>query len=198
MHAANSNATCQPALHQIAGVLTIEMRQFTQAVARRLMLEFPVVKRWHETEDICQEAAIRLQNALLATEPKSRRHLENLTALQIRRTLIDMARKYRRTLDQGPLRWTPCHANAEVDGQLEKSASQESDADSLELWTQLHASVDTMPSALKEVFQLVWYVGHSKKEVAEIVGSDIRTVQRRWRAAREYLTDNMNNISMCR
>jgi len=198
MPRSHSDATCQPALLEITGDLTTELQQFSRSVARRLMLDFPVVKRWHETEDICQEAAVRLQKSLLAMEPKSRRHLKNLAALQIRRTLIDMARKFRRTLDQGTLRWTPDGLQDDLHDRLEDRTAPEPDTDSLEQWTQLHSSVDTMPADMKEVFQLIWYLGHSKREVAEIIGTDLRTIQRRWRAAREYLTDRVDHVALLR
>lgn len=51
-----------------------------------------------------------------------------------------------------------------------------------------------MPTEVKDVFPWIWYVGHTDQAVAEIVGSDIRSIQHRWRAARKYLTDNVDEF----
>ncbi|MDB5351628.1 MAG: polymerase subunit sigma-70 [Planctomycetota bacterium] len=45
--------------------------------------------RWEQTDDICQNASMRLWNALKAARPATPAEFHRLAALQIRRELID-------------------------------------------------------------------------------------------------------------
>ncbi|HHK40922.1 MAG TPA: sigma-70 family RNA polymerase sigma factor, partial [Planctomycetaceae bacterium] len=65
-----------------------------ERLARRLILEYPIVQRWEQPADVVQEAMIRLQRALRDVQVESRLHFFRLAAMQIRRTLIDMARRH--------------------------------------------------------------------------------------------------------
>ncbi|MCA9051154.1 MAG: hypothetical protein KDA89_20600, partial [Planctomycetaceae bacterium] len=50
-----------------------EIRDLIRQVARQLLGGFPLVRRWNETDDVCQEAEIRLQRALSNVQAESRR-----------------------------------------------------------------------------------------------------------------------------
>ena len=50
--------------------------------------------RWEQTDDVVQNALVRLRRALETTSPESVRSFVNLAAVQIRRELIDLARHY--------------------------------------------------------------------------------------------------------
>ncbi len=65
-----------------------------QQLTRLMLRDFPAVRRWEETDDVWQSAAIRFQQALAETEPESPRHFFRLAGRYIRRTLIDLARKH--------------------------------------------------------------------------------------------------------
>lgn len=54
-------------------------------------------------------------------------------------------------------------------------------------WEAFHRAVDALPSETKEVFELVWYVGLTREQVAGALGASTRTVKRRYLAARVAL-----------
>ena len=53
-------------------------------------------------------------------------------------------------------------------------------------------SVALSPEEEQAVFDLIWYQGFSQEEVALSLGVDVRTVRRRWRAARLALSDALD------
>ena len=156
-------------------------------LASRMLSRFPSVGRWEETDDVYQEAAVRLHRALRELTPASRRHFHSLAALQIRRVLIDMARRYSApgsfaanhdTNCGGPERW------------LNKTADsvRQPEAVSLDEWARFHRLVEELPDPQREVFDLVWYSGLRQEEAAHLLGITVRSLQRRWRNARILLS----------
>ena len=63
-------------------------------LAHKMLKGFPRVRRWEQTDDVLQNAILRLYRALESTAPESVRSFFNLAAVQIRRELIDLARHY--------------------------------------------------------------------------------------------------------
>ncbi len=175
-----------------AADLTDLVYEFVERVSRRLLAEFPAVKRWDESDDICQQAAIRLFLSLQEVEIEDRRHLENLAATQIRRTLIDLARSYSRTAESNQRRWTPHSRKGDVNNVLTQQPDQTGDSSQLLEWAELHIQVENLPDDLKEVFQMRWYRGLSNAAVAELLGCDVRSAQRKWRTAREALAKTID------
>jgi len=64
-----------------------------RALSHRLLGKFAKVRRWDDTDDVAQNAALRLYRALADTVPDSPRALLGLMATQIQRELLDLARK---------------------------------------------------------------------------------------------------------
>ena len=60
-------------------------------LTRKMLRRFPRLRRWEETDDVHQNAMIRLHRALTDVTPDSARHFLNLAALQIRRELLNLA-----------------------------------------------------------------------------------------------------------
>jgi RNA polymerase sigma factor (sigma-70 family) len=54
-------------------------------------------------------------------------------------------------------------------------------------WTEFHRQVEVLPEDEREVFNLLWYGELTQAEVAEVLGIAVRTVIRRWQAARVRL-----------
>src|SRR5262245_38238649 len=65
-----------------------------QGQAQRMLRQFPGVRRWEDTDDISNKAALRLWKGLEEAKPTSARHFYRLAALQVRRELLDLARRY--------------------------------------------------------------------------------------------------------
>lgn len=158
-------------------------------LASRMIRGFPTVRRWDDTADVVQAAALRLHRALGDVELRDPRHLLRLTALQIRRELLDLARKY-----ASPESFAAHHeTNALVtaDGlvmQVDRAADRVDDPiDRLESWTRLHDAVAALPDQERELFDLVWFMGATQHDIATLTGSSPRTVRRRWEEIKRRL-----------
>ena len=55
---------------------------------------FPRVHRWEETDEVFTEAVAKLHRSLASICPETVRQFYSLAATQIRRVLMDMARRY--------------------------------------------------------------------------------------------------------
>lgn len=152
-----------------------------QRMASRMMGAYPCVARWDDTDDVWQSAAIRFQRALAKTTPESVVHFFHLAGTQIRRTLIDLARRY-----QGP---HGLCSNYETHGGDSTPVDLTNDPLTLADWTEFHERVEKLPPDLKEVFDLFWYGDIGVSEIAERLGIGERTVKRRWREARLTLAE---------
>jgi RNA polymerase sigma factor (sigma-70 family) len=153
-------------------------------LARKMLRDFPRLRRWEQTDDVFQTAAMRLHRSLSDVKPESVRQFFGLAATQIRRTLIDLARHHYGPEGQG--------ANHESGT---SNANQNDEADSPETlasWTEFHEQVDQLPDDEREVFQLVWYSGTTQKEAAELLGISERTVLRRYYRARLLLRNALH------
>lgn len=157
-------------------------------IAHRMLRTFPTVRRWDETDDIVQNAALRLDRALRETVPEQARGLIGLAATQVRRELLDLAKRHR-----GPESYAANHETnyQRMDGDLlakvDDAADQSESADKLDRWTRLHAAAADLPEEEREVFQMCWYLGLKQEEIATLLDCSIRTVKRRWESAKDRL-----------
>jgi RNA polymerase sigma-70 factor (ECF subfamily) len=150
---------------------------------------FPQVRRWDETDDVVQGASLRLARALDAVVPADERHLLNLIATQVRRELIDLARRY-----AGAESFARHHETnlGHIDGQdvFRSDAAEDpvnSDAESVSTWTRFHEVADALDNEDRELFNLVWYLGLSQEQVAVTLGCSVRTIARRWDSVKQRL-----------
>jgi RNA polymerase sigma-70 factor (ECF subfamily) len=158
-----------------------------RGLARKMLRRYPKVRRWEETDDVFTAAATKLHHALETVRPESPRHFYNLAATQIRRVLIDLARRYCGPEGLGSRHDT---AGAKTDGSATpryEQADASSEPGSLAEWTEFHEQVETLPDDEREVFNLVWYEQMTHEQVAEVLGVTTRTVRRRWQDARYRL-----------
>jgi RNA polymerase sigma-70 factor (ECF subfamily) len=156
-------------------------------LAHKMLKGFPRVRRWEQTDDVLQNAVLRLHRALESTAPQSVRSFFNLAAVQIRRELIDLARHY-----DVPSGMAARHeTEAPADGSHEPAARVAVDTDDparLIAWTEFHRQVERLSDEEREVFDLLWYQGLTQGEAAEVVGVSEKTINRRWMAARMRLS----------
>ena len=151
-----------------------------QRLARKMLRDFPRLRRWEQTDDVFQTAAIKLHQSLSQVRPESVRQFFGLAATQIRRTLIDLARRH-----YGPHGQAANQESAEAAEPQGKVDSPES----LASWAEFHEQVDKLPDDQREVFQLLWYSGTTQREAAELLGISERTVLRRYCRAKLTLRD---------
>ncbi len=150
-------------------------------LARRMLRGFPNVRRWADTGDVFQNAAMRLLRALEQLDVADTRGLFNLAATMIRRELLDLARHFHGPEGVGANHAS--HANGECGRAVPDRPDPSADPGKLERWTALHEAAERLPAEEREVFGLVFYHGWTQAQVGSLLGFDPRTVRRRWQSA---------------
>jgi RNA polymerase sigma-70 factor (ECF subfamily) len=141
--------------------------------------DFAPVVRWAQTEDIAQNARLRLMRALQESIPQTARDFYGLANLQIRRELLDTIRQMRgRNHDRD----VPIPLLAGQD-----KANETFDSHALLIWQEFHEAVQELPAPEREAFELWWYQGLTHDEISQVIGVDKSTIKRRCRAARTAL-----------
>lgn len=157
-----------------------------QRLTRKMLRGYHRLRRWEETDDVFQQATVRLHRSLEQVQPQSPAHFFALAATQIRRTLIDLARHH-----FGPEGAAAHHhtddRQAERNQPVARAPDRASEPRTIQEWTEFHEKVESLPEAEREVFNLLWYQGMSQGDAATIVGVDVRTIKRRWQSARLQL-----------
>lgn len=161
-------------------------------MARNMLARFPQVRRWDETGDVVQNAAMRLHRSLAAIHPVSDRDYLNFAAVHIRRELLDLARRY-----AGPESFAAHHETntirfADVTRSRTDSATEDHHDHDIDRWTRLHEAADILPEEYREVFHLRMYAGLSPDEIAEVLTCSTKTVHRRWAAATRLIEERVN------
>jgi RNA polymerase sigma factor (sigma-70 family) len=151
-------------------------------LTRRMLGDYRRVRRWAETDDVLQNALLRLVAALRQVKPATSRDFLALATLQIRRELIDLARHF-----YGPEGLGARHDSRGNRESHEREPVDPPDArsepSSLAQWTELHEQIGALPEEEREVVGLLFYQGMSQNEAAEVLNISVRTLQRRWHDA---------------
>jgi RNA polymerase sigma-70 factor (ECF subfamily) len=164
-------------------------------LTRRMLGDFPRVRRWAETDDVLQNALVRLVSALRHTQPATARDFLALASVQIRRELIDLVRHY-----YGPEGIGANHASHPPDGSRDGSpdpADVRNEPASLAQWTELHELIERLADEDREIIGLLFYQGLSQAEASEVLNVSLRTIQRRWHDALCKLHRMLNGDIRC-
>ncbi len=157
------------------------------ALARRMLRCYPRLRRWEQTDDIFQTAALRLHQSLRDVQPESVAQFMGLAATQIRRTLIDLVRHHFGPEGKHARHHSDAnHINRDEAGQLlERQPTASSDEpETLEQWLRFHEGVEQLPVEERVVFETIWYSNFSQQQVAEMLDVSLSTVKRRMRSVR--------------
>jgi RNA polymerase sigma factor (sigma-70 family) len=154
-------------------------------LTRRMLKSDDRLVDWEQTADIRQNAVLRLWRSLERVTPGSVDEFFGLAATQIRRELIDLARHYFGDRGMGK---NTCPTGQE-DGPAAVEASDATiDPIQLAAWTEFHRQVETLDPEERQLVEFLWYLGLPQHEVATLLGVDVSTVKRRWRALRLKLS----------
>jgi RNA polymerase sigma-70 factor (ECF subfamily) len=127
---------------------------------------------------------MRLHRTLGQLPIDSPRAVLALAATEVRRELLDLARKH-----AGAESYAANHGTNIFPGRTtaaERHIDRLPAPDStLDRWTIFQEAVDRLSPDAREVFQLVWFLGADQKTIATLLGCSERTVKSRWREARE-------------
>ena len=163
-------------------------------LTHRIKQSYPGVARWEQTDDIFQNASMKLYEALHSVELNDARHFFRLAAKKIRETLLDLARHYQGPLGQGANHATmpPGKADQSHAPNLLDGAELTCDPGRVAEWTEMHKAIESLPDESREMFDLLWYHELSQEEAANVIGISVRQVKRRWRDAKLQLAEKMN------
>lgn len=158
-------------------------------LTRKMFHSYPALRRWEQTDDVFQNAMLRLHRAWADVKLESVRHFFNLAAVQIRRELLDLARHHFGPEGEAAKHHTDGQPPDEPGGALHAQAQEPVD---LESWSEFHAQVEALPEQEREVVNLLWYQGFTQEEAASVLGISSRTLKRRWHSARLKLYEAMS------
>jgi RNA polymerase sigma-70 factor (ECF subfamily) len=154
-------------------------------LTRKMLKDYPRLKRWEQTGDVLQNATLRLYRALEDVRPASVSEFFRLAALNIRRELLDLAKHY-----YGPRGLGAKHASVARRAESDSGTPAIEPADPggepghLVPWTEFHSQVEQLPEDERQIFDLLWYQELSQAEAAALLKVSERTIKRRWQAAR--------------
>jgi RNA polymerase sigma-70 factor (ECF subfamily) len=152
------------------------------SLTRRMLGSYERVRRWAETDDVLQNALVRLLAALREVKPQTPRDFLALATLQIRRELIDLARHYYGPEGIGAHHDSQAARPSSAPG-LEAKSDLRDEPGALAQWSELHQQIDALPAEEREVVGLLFYQGLTQAEAAQVLNISLRTLQRRWHTA---------------
>jgi RNA polymerase sigma factor (sigma-70 family) len=174
---------------QAADVLVRRSAERLENLARKMLRDFPAVRRWEQTGDVLQNSLNRLLRTLSDVTPDSVAGFFRLAAQAVRRELLDMARHY-----TGP--WNPAaHHESWPDGSSPPSgwSNGTTEARNLDRWAAFHEAVERLPEREREVMELGYYEGLGKDEIGRLLGVEERTVRRWWNQATRRLVQALGD-----
>jgi RNA polymerase sigma factor (sigma-70 family) len=152
-------------------------------LTRKMLKGFPGVKRYAETDDVLQNALMRLLRALQDVRPDSTRQFLNLAATQIRRELIDLARHFFGPEGAGAHHASqPGTAGEPGEPPLERTDAT-FDPTALAEWREFHEQIERLPDEQREAVNLLFYQELPQADAAALLNVSVRTLQRRWQGA---------------
>ncbi|MFQ3648837.1 MAG: sigma-70 family RNA polymerase sigma factor [Gemmataceae bacterium] len=149
-----------------------------QHLARKWFHRETALRALHQTDDIVQEAILRVLKALDQTRPTEVVAFVGLLARQVRWVLADLARQRQRIATPG---W-----EGEVPAPTETHQAH---------LQEFHTQIDNLPEEHRQMFDLLFYEELSQEEVAHLLNVSIRTVKRRWQASRLALHQKLQELT---
>lgn len=155
---------------RLAEQVIVRLRQ----LSAQMLHGFPRLQPHTTAEDLFQGAMARFLKALRDTRIESVRHFHNLAAVQLRRELLDLARRYRQPQPAGI-----------------ESAADVPAPDAIGLWIDLHEALAELDCEDRDLINDLFYIGLSQRETAALMGVSAKTVQRRWQSLCLRLYDRL-------
>jgi len=161
-------------------------------LTRKMFRGFPGLWRWEQTDDVFQNAIIRLHRSLASVEIDSVRHFFCLAAEQVRRELLDLKRHY-----YGPQGQARNHHTDHLpsDGRGGAIAQNSGPPDDFDQWANFHEGVSRLPAENREIVNLLFYEGLQQDEAARVLGISVRTLKRRWQETKILLSEELRDGS---
>ncbi len=164
-------------------------------LTRRMLPPDDRLRRFEDTDDVLQNAALRLWRALESVPLTSVAEFLRLAAWHIRNELRDLARHHYGSDGSGARRATPQQA-VDATGTFapaSEPADTTHDPRRLAAWRDFHEQVERLPEEARQVFDLLWYQDLTQTEAAEMLQVSVPTVKRRWLSARLRLREALKD-----
>lgn len=164
-----------------------------KVLADRMFARFPQLYSFEQSDDLFQEAMIRLWQSLEEVFPTTVAGFMGLAAMQMRRALIDLARRHFGRNQPGELR-TRRSRSVVHEGSTALLTQKDDRANAVEellCWSDFHLAADRLPEPQRTAFDLLFYHELPQAEVAQLMHVSLRQVQRYWHSARLKLSDMM-------
>ena len=152
-------------------------------LAAVMLGDYPRVRRWEQTDDVLQNALVRLWRALQEVRPATAREFCGLAALQIRRELVDLARHHFGPQGHGAHHVTESSPRAGGPAAPGPAAASSYSPARLAAWSDFHSQIARLPTDLRAAFEARWYLNLPHAEAAELLGVSLSTVIRHYQAA---------------
>ena len=166
-------------------------------LTRRMLRQYPRVRRWEETDDVFQNALVRLDRALrdinVRAQMDSPEGFLRLAATMVRRELIDLARHYYGPAGHGANLVTPPPDPRSTPLADDPPAPSSADPARLVDWSEFHRQIEALPDEARRLFDLLWYQGLTLPEAADLLGIPTRTLRRHWQDAKLALIDRFGD-----
>lgn len=154
-----------------------------------MLSDYQRVRRWEQTDDVLQNALVRLWRALQDVRPATPQEFCGLATLQIRRELVDLARHYFGALGLGAHHATEPSPRGDAPALPAPSAGSTADPARLAAWTDFHHQITLLPADLRAAFEARWYLNLPHAEAAELLGVSVSTLIRHYQAACRQLNE---------
>jgi RNA polymerase sigma-70 factor (ECF subfamily) len=145
-----------------------------RALSRKSLRSFPRLTSLVQTDDVLQDALLRLHTSLNKVRPSSLRGFFGLAAIQIRRNLIDLTRHL-----LGPEGYGTHVRTGPISPENEPVVSE-----AVDRWICFNDLIDTLPAEEREIVDLQFVHSMTQEEVSDLLGISLSTVKRRWISAR--------------
>lgn len=174
-------------------LLNVAMHRL-RLISRKILADIPGIKRWESTDDLLQNALLRLWKAVEKHHPLTPVDFFRLAAHIIRHEMIDLARSRFGPHGWGANHHSPAVRSGQREGVLLEQIAPNSDShdpEKLQEWTEFHTYVENLPDDERLLFDLLWYQGLSMAETSELLQIPIRTLSRHWALARVRLSESL-------
>lgn len=159
-------------------------------LARKMLGNFPTVRRWSDTDDVLQASLIRLHRSLSTVKPATAREFYALATLQIRRELIDLLKHL--TGANG----IASNYDSDKGVAVINAEDRRTQPKNLIEWALFHEAVANLPQDQRIVTELLWYQGLSRQQASTVSGISLSTIKRRWVEARITLSKVLQHLDI--
>src|SRR6516162_6727823 len=123
-----------------------------RGLARKMLRQdFPRLTNWEQTDDVLQNAALRLDRALGVVPVASTAEFFRLAASAIRRELLDLARHYQPGREAAAGSPSPLAKSSSSPPAAADPSDSTYEPSRLESWTEFHKQVEALPEEEREV-----------------------------------------------